>query len=133
MVSRIPSSSGVNENSGRIFRPREGDTLILFLKDVNLVKPDKWGTSALVTFLQQLLTYRGFHVESLEWVGLEGVQIVISINPSSTLGRCELTTERATQRFGVHVADHEYFFGVPLLDHGGQQAVGSELRAIRDR
>eukprot|EP00048_Salpingoeca_helianthica_P012918 m.191084 g.191084 ORF g.191084 m.191084 type:complete len:4245 (+) comp15437_c5_seq48:84-12818(+) len=82
----------ITTNSGRIFRPKDGDTLILFLKDVNLVKPDKWGTSALVTFLQQLLTYRGFHDDNLEWVGLEGVQIVISINPSSTLGRCELTT-----------------------------------------
>jgi hypothetical protein len=82
----------ITTNSGKIFRPKDGDTLILFLKDVNLVKPDKWGTSALVTFLQQLLTYRGFHDDNLEWVGLEGVQIVISINPSSTLGRCELTT-----------------------------------------
>ena len=82
----------ITTNAGKVFRPKEGDTLILFLKDVNLVKPDKWGTSALVTFLQQLLTYRGFHDENLEWVGLEGVQIVMSINPSTTLGRCELTS-----------------------------------------
>ncbi len=34
----------------------------------------------------------GFYDSDLEWVGLENVQIVASMNPSSTLGRHELTT-----------------------------------------
>ncbi|VEL15755.1 unnamed protein product [Protopolystoma xenopodis] len=38
----------------RVMRPREGDCLILHLKDLNLVKPDKWGTCQLVAFLQQV-------------------------------------------------------------------------------
>jgi dynein heavy chain 2, cytosolic len=41
--------------SGRTFKPKECENLILFLKDINLPKPDKWGTSQLITFLQQVL------------------------------------------------------------------------------
>ena len=78
-------------HAGRTLRPKEGDALVLLVKDANLVRPDKWGTSALATFLQQLVTYRGFHDESLEWVALDGVQVVVSMNPSTTLGRTELT------------------------------------------
>ena len=40
----------------------------------------------------QVLTYGGFHDEQLEWVGLEGVQIVGSMNPGSTLGRYPLSS-----------------------------------------
>ncbi len=40
----------------------------------------------------QVLTYRGFYDNNLEWVGLEGVQIVASMNAGSTLGRHQLST-----------------------------------------
>jgi dynein heavy chain 2 len=50
--------------------------LILYLKDINLPKPDKWGTSQLITFLQQLITYNGFYDDALEFVKLDGIQIV---------------------------------------------------------
>lgn len=40
--------------SGRVFKPKECENLILYLKDINLPKPDKWGTSQLITFLQQV-------------------------------------------------------------------------------
>jgi dynein heavy chain 2 len=46
----------------------------LYLKDVNLPTPDKYDTMQLVAFLQQLITYRGFYDDSLEWVGVERVQ-----------------------------------------------------------
>ena len=45
----------VSSVSGRVFKPKECESLILFLKDINLPKPDKWGTSQLITFLQQVL------------------------------------------------------------------------------
>jgi hypothetical protein len=34
----------------------------------------------------------GFYDTDLEWVGLENIQIVSSMNPSTTLGRHELNT-----------------------------------------
>ena len=40
----------------------------------------------------QLLTYGGFYDANLEFVGLEGVQIVASMNAGSTLGRHKLST-----------------------------------------
>ncbi len=44
----------VNSINGRVYKPKECENLILFLKDINLPKPDKWGTSQLITFLQQV-------------------------------------------------------------------------------
>lgn len=65
----------LSTNNGRVYRPKDSERLILFLKDINLPKPDKWGTSPLVAFLQQLITYNGFHDSRLEWVGLENIQV----------------------------------------------------------
>ena len=43
----------ISTNTGRVYRPRDSEKLILYLKDINLPKPDKWGTSQLIAFLQQ--------------------------------------------------------------------------------
>ncbi len=55
-----PSSSQVcliiSTNTGKVYRPKDSERLILYLKDVNLPKPDKWGTSQLIAFLQQVNT-----------------------------------------------------------------------------
>ena len=40
----------------------------------------------------QMLTYNGFYDSNLEFVGLEGVQIVASMNAGNSLGRHKLTT-----------------------------------------
>ncbi len=40
----------------------------------------------------QVLTYNGFYDSNLEFVGLEGVQIVASMNAGNSLGRHKLTT-----------------------------------------
>ncbi|XP_071951365.1 cytoplasmic dynein 2 heavy chain 1-like isoform X2 [Antedon mediterranea] len=82
----------ISTNTGRVYRPKDCETLVLYLKDLNLPKPDKWGTSQLTAFLQQVLTYKGFYDTNLEWVGLEGVQIVASMNAGHTVGRHQLTS-----------------------------------------
>ncbi|KAK7078013.1 hypothetical protein SK128_012525 [Halocaridina rubra] len=41
---------------------------------------------------QQVVTYRGFYDSNLEWVGLEGVQVVASMTGGSALGRHQLST-----------------------------------------
>ena len=43
-------------------------------------------------FVFQVLTYNGFYDSNLEWVGLEGVQIVASMNAGNTLGRHQLSS-----------------------------------------
>ena len=42
--------------------------------------------------LFQVLTYKGFYDTNLEWVGLEGVQIVASMTAGSGLGRHKLSS-----------------------------------------
>ncbi|XP_038236236.1 cytoplasmic dynein 2 heavy chain 1 isoform X1 [Dermochelys coriacea] len=82
----------ISTNTGRVYRPKDCERLVLYLKEINLPKPDKWGTSTLVAFLQQILTYQGFYDENLEWVGLENIQIVASMSAGGTLGRHKLTS-----------------------------------------
>uniref|UniRef100_W5MJK1 Cytoplasmic dynein 2 heavy chain 1 n=1 Tax=Lepisosteus oculatus TaxID=7918 RepID=W5MJK1_LEPOC len=82
----------ISSNTGRVYRPKDCERLILYLKDINLPKPDKWGTSNLIAFLQQVLTYHGFYDENLEWVGLENIQIVASMSAGGTVGRHALTS-----------------------------------------
>ncbi|KAI4889837.1 hypothetical protein NFI96_027314, partial [Prochilodus magdalenae] len=82
----------LSSSTGRVYRPKDSETLVLYLKDINLPKPDKWGTSNIITFLQQVLTYHGFYDENLEWVGLENIQIVASMSAGGALGRHALTS-----------------------------------------
>ncbi|KAJ1562887.1 Cytoplasmic dynein 2 heavy chain 1 [Nowakowskiella sp. JEL0078] len=82
---------GVNTTTGRVLKPKEGDRLILYLKDINLPKPDKYETVELIQFLQQLMTFHGYYDSNLEWVWIENIQIVASMNPSS-MGRHKLTS-----------------------------------------
>ena len=82
----------VSSSNGRVFTPKEADRLILYFKDLNLSKPDKYGTSQLISFLQQILTYNGFYDKHNEWVGLESIQIVGSMTAGTGLGRHPLTT-----------------------------------------
>ena len=78
---------------GRIYRPKEANRLVLYLKDINLPKPDKYQTIQMIAFLQQIITHRGFYDENLEFVYLdEKIQIVASMNPPGTLGRFPLST-----------------------------------------
>lgn len=56
----------LNTNTGRVYRPKDCERLVLYLKDLNLPKPDKWGTCQLVAFLQQVLIW-----EMLNFFGTE--------------------------------------------------------------
>ncbi|GIY57770.1 cytoplasmic dynein 2 heavy chain 1, partial [Caerostris extrusa] len=44
----------IGAQSGRILRPKESEHLVLYLRDLSLPKPDKWGTSQLLAWLQQV-------------------------------------------------------------------------------
>jgi dynein heavy chain 2 len=83
---------GASTNTGRILRPKDSERLILYLKDINLPKPDQYETVELIQLVQQLILYRGFYDSNLEWVGIENIQIVASMNPSTAMGRNKLST-----------------------------------------
>lgn len=81
----------VNSSSGKLLRPKDTEHLLLFLKDVNIPEPDSYDTIQLVSFLHQLVSYGGFHDESLDFVQLERISIVCSISPHGVLGRHKLS------------------------------------------
>jgi dynein heavy chain 2 len=88
-------STGAN---GRVYKPKEGRRIVLYMKDINLPTPDKYDTSEVIMFLQQAVQHNGFYDDDLEFVTLEHIQIVASIAPASTLGRHKLA-----QRFSANV------------------------------
>ena len=91
VIQKLHQSCTVaTSQSGRVFRPK-AERLVLYLKDINLPKPDKYDTIQLIAFLQQLILYQGFY-DGLEWMSIERVQMVCSMNPSTTVGRHNLTT-----------------------------------------
>ena len=59
----------------------------------------------LVAFLQQLVTFGGFPRANLEFLRIEGVQIVASINPATTIGRHPLST-RFTAIVRIYYLDY---------------------------
>ena len=82
-----------NSAHGRIFRPKDCSRLVIYLKDINLPKPDHYQTIQLISFLQQMITHKGFYDENLEFVQLDDkIQIVASMNPASNIGRHEISS-----------------------------------------
>jgi dynein heavy chain 2 len=57
-----------NNSIGRIFKPKNCGRLIIYLKDINLPKPDKYNTIQLIAFLQQLITHKGFYDDNLDFI-----------------------------------------------------------------
>jgi hypothetical protein len=89
---------------GKVLRCATG-RMVLYLKDINLPQPDKYGTIQLIAFLQQLLTYGGYYDDNLEFIQLDHIQILGSMTPASTVGRHPLST-RFTARMRVACIDY---------------------------
>jgi dynein heavy chain 2 len=85
--------SKANSGAGKILRPKDCARQVLYLKDINLPKPDKYQTIQLASFLQQVISHKGFYdPTNLEFVQLdEKIQIVVSMFPPSSIGRNQLT------------------------------------------
>ena len=106
IIQKLYQSCIINNTSkGKTLRPKEANKLVLLVKDINLSKPDKYETIQLISLLQQLITYNGFYSEDLEFVNLDKIQIICSMNPSSTLGRYEITS-RFTGKVNILYIDY---------------------------
>jgi len=81
-----------SNSSGRVFRPKDCQRLIIYLKDINLPKPDKYDSIQLISFLQQIVCYKGFYDTNLDYVTLERITVVASMNPTTTIGRHRIST-----------------------------------------
>ncbi|VDN08033.1 unnamed protein product [Thelazia callipaeda] len=81
--------------SGRILKPKDKPNLVIYIKALNVVKPDKWGSYEIIAFLQQLLTYGGYYKQNLEWISLENIQVrselyFFTLSFASDEGHCTL-------------------------------------------
>ncbi|KAF7640164.1 hypothetical protein Mgra_00000608 [Meloidogyne graminicola] len=88
------TSSGSN---GRILKPKEHERLLLHLKSPNLSFTDIYGTSQLISFLEQALDYNGFYDKNLEWIGLENIQIILNVSTASGAERFPLPERFASK------------------------------------
>ncbi|GFR50179.1 hypothetical protein Agub_g12346, partial [Astrephomene gubernaculifera] len=82
----------VTTTNGKALRPPDNTRVILYLKDLNLPRPDKYNTCQLISFLQQLITHQGYYDEHLDFIRVERVQIVGSMTPPGSVGRHALST-----------------------------------------
>ena len=106
IISKISQLCSLYSSSdGRVYRPRDCERLVLYLKDINLPRPDIYDTCQLIAFLQQIITFGGFYDEALEFLSLERIQIVSSINAATTVGRHQLST-RFTAVVRILVVDY---------------------------
>ena len=64
---------------------QDSNLLVLYLRDINLPKPDKYSTTQVVAFLQQLLTYKGFYDDKLEFIGATILITVVHCVPAIAL------------------------------------------------
>ena len=79
--------------AGPILRPKDCTRLILYLRDINLARPDEYESTELISFLQQIHSHRGFYDEELEFTHLDqNIQFAVSMNPCSDIGRHEIST-----------------------------------------
>lgn len=79
--------------SGKTIKPKDCTRLVIFIKDVNLPRPDKYHTTEVVSLLQQILTHQGFYDENLEFISMDKrIQIVATLNPIISFGRYKLST-----------------------------------------
>ena len=77
---------------GRCLSPKAGPgTLLLLLQDVDLPRPDKYGTVEVHEWLHQLLTHGGYYDESegLAWVRVEGLRVALTSREQGAAGRAE--------------------------------------------
>ncbi|KAJ3098912.1 Cytoplasmic dynein 2 heavy chain 1 [Phlyctochytrium planicorne] len=95
---------GTTTNTGRVLRPKDAEKLILYLKDINLPRPDQYETVELIQFIQQLITYKGYFDSSLEWIGIENVLIVASLSPSNGMGRNKLSSRFTSVLRQCHIS-----------------------------
>nr|CAI5869002.1 unnamed protein product [Callosobruchus analis] len=76
----------VNAHKGKVLKPKKGN-LILHLKNLHLLKPDKWGSNILIEFLSQLIVYKGFYDTNVEFITVENLLIIGSLTVANRVSK----------------------------------------------
>ena len=75
----------------KVLKPPGSQHLVLVLRDIDIVNPDRYATVQLLAWVQQAITHGGFYDGALDFVTLQNVQIVATAAPANTPGRHALT------------------------------------------
>ena len=79
-------------SKGYVLEPREtGRWAVVFCDEINLPKPDSYGTQGVLSLLRLLIEQHGFWDAEKLWVAIERIQFVGACNPSSDPGRHQLS------------------------------------------
>lgn len=85
---------------GREYKPKLKKT-ILFLKNLNLLRVDCYGSSDVVELLLQIVYRSGFY-ETNDWVGVSGIQVCATLtttDPTTTSASAEQEFNKLSPRF----------------------------------
>lgn len=94
-------------SSGKIVHPMDADKwVVVFCDEINLPKPDTYGTQKVISLMRQMIEYNGFWDEKeKQWVELSKIQFVGACNPDTDPGRNELS-KRFTHLLPVIMIDY---------------------------
>uniref|UniRef100_A0A6P7FU93 Cytoplasmic dynein 2 heavy chain 1 n=1 Tax=Diabrotica virgifera virgifera TaxID=50390 RepID=A0A6P7FU93_DIAVI len=95
----------VNTHKGKVLRPKKGK-IILHFKNLHLLKADKWGTNILVEFLNQLIVYEGFFDSNVEFIRIDNLTVVGSLEATNNLSQRFTSNLRI---FNVSLPEQEDF------------------------
>ena len=88
-----------------IYRPKNSQRLVLILTNIDYPQPDQYGSSMLISFLQYLVTYNGFYDTESQFVRVENIQIVLSMNIQQSPEGNQLS-RRFSSKLKIGVVDH---------------------------
>ncbi|CCE82560.1 Piso0_002290 [Millerozyma farinosa CBS 7064] len=94
-------------SGGKIVHPRDADKwVVVFCDEINLPKPDTYGTQRVISLMRQMIEYNGFWDDKEKhWVELAKIQFVGACNPDTDPGRNELS-KRFTHLLPVIMIDY---------------------------
>lgn len=83
-----------NTGNGIIMAPsNQALRLVFFCDEINLPRPDQYGTQGIISFLRQILEQKGFwRTKDKLWIRLERIHFVGACNPATDVGRWTLTS-----------------------------------------
>ncbi|KAI1294982.1 Cytoplasmic dynein 2 heavy chain 1 [Halotydeus destructor] len=78
IAGKVRSMSTITSaGSCKVMRSSNGSKLVIYLRNLELLEADKWGSKAVMAFLVSLLSHGGFYDETtFEWVQLQNFQVI---------------------------------------------------------
>lgn len=94
----------VTSGSQKLLQPPGNTSLVVVLHDLDLVRPDKYGTVQLLAFLEHALQHGGFYDSHLEFVVLRRTHFILTAGATSADGTVPLPPRLARSVYTLAMA-----------------------------